>query len=105
MVQPHQPGIEAVVVDEVVGLSLADLSQACRVERGRLIALIEEGVLRPEGDDPGQWRFDGQALSRLRTALRLARDLDLDDSSIALVLVLLDEIAELRSRLRRAGIA
>jgi chaperone modulatory protein CbpM len=42
-------------------------------------------------------------LRRARTALRLARDLELSAASAALVLDLLDQIDTLQARLRRAG--
>jgi chaperone modulatory protein CbpM len=97
--------VDVVVVDETMRFSLAQLCRACRVDSDRLIALVQEGVLTPEGDRPVTWRFSGAALPRARAALRLSRDLQLDAGGVALVLDLLDEIAELRSRLHRLGVA
>ena len=99
----RQTVVDAVVVDETFRFSLAQLCRACRVDSERLVALVEEGVLRPEGDRPASWEFSGPSLARARAALRLSRDLELDASGVALVLGLLDEIAELRSRLQRFG--
>ena len=44
------------------------------------------------------------SLRRVRAALRLTRDMELNAAATALVLDLLDEIEALRSRLRRAGL-
>ncbi len=48
-----------------------------------------------------QWRFSGSALQRARTAMRLQRDLGINLAGVALAMDLLDEIEELRGRLRR----
>ncbi|HMN82923.1 MAG TPA: chaperone modulator CbpM [Burkholderiaceae bacterium] len=92
-----------VLVEEQIEFTLNDLSRACRVERQRLVALVEAGVLEPTGDRPDDWRFEGASLRRARTALRLGRDFELDASATALVLDLLDEIETLRGRLQRYG--
>ncbi len=92
-----------VVVEEEVQFTLIELSRACRTDANQLVALVMEGVLTPNGEDPERWRFGGATLRRARRALRLARDLELNAASTALVLDLLDEIDALRSRLRRLG--
>ncbi|WP_374564856.1 chaperone modulator CbpM [Ideonella sp.] len=97
--------IDAVVVDETVQFSLAELCHACQADSASLVALVDEGVLQPAGQRPDEWRFSGAALQRARAALRLSRDLDLSASGTALVLDLLDEIAALRAKLHRAGMA
>jgi len=96
--------VDAVVVDETMQFSLAELCHACQAESARLIALVDEGVLQPAGQQPDEWRFSGSALRRARAALRLSRDLDLNVSGTALVLDLLDEIAALQAKLHRAGV-
>jgi len=62
--------------------------------------MVEEGLLVPEGADPREWRFGGDALWRARRALRLAHDLRLNWPGAALALELLDEIEALRRALR-----
>lgn len=93
----------AVVVEEEIQFTLVELSLACRTDVEQLVALVVEGVLTPSGDDLQCWRFSGATLRRARVALRLARDLELNAASTALVLDLLDEIKALRARLRRLG--
>lgn len=50
-----------------------------------------------------QWRFSGSALRRLRRAMSLSRDLEVNPPGVALALDLLDEIEALRARLHRLG--
>ncbi|HEX5685141.1 MAG TPA: chaperone modulator CbpM [Ideonella sp.] len=100
-----QLAVDAVVVDETTQFSLAELCRACQADSARLVALVDEGVLEPAGQRPDEWRFSGAALQRARAALRLSRDLDLNPSGTALVIDLLAEIAALRAKLHRAGLA
>ncbi|MFD1692657.1 chaperone modulator CbpM [Azotobacter chroococcum] len=46
---------------------------------------------------PRDWRFEPAALDRLRQALRLQRQLELDWPAVAVALDLLDEVARLRA--------
>jgi chaperone modulatory protein CbpM len=104
MPNPDSMASEATIVDEQVLFTLADLCRACNASGAQLIVLVEEGVLEPVGSAPENWRFPGPSLARARAALRLWQDLDLSAAGTALVLDLLDQIEDLRSRLRRAGI-
>jgi chaperone modulatory protein CbpM len=94
---------QCVLVESELHFSLTELSRVCHVNIQELIALVHEGVLTPVGADPSQWRFEGTALPRARIAVRLLRDLELNAPGTALVLDLLDEMAALRSQLRRLG--
>jgi chaperone modulatory protein CbpM len=94
----------AVLVDDAMLFTLAELARACNATGAQLVVLIEEGVLTPIGETPEDWRFPGSVLARARAALRLARDLELGAAGTALVLDLIDENEQLRARLRRAGL-
>lgn len=94
---------DTVLVDESSRFTLTQLVQVCQTEPDRLVALVQEGVLSPEGDGPEHWQFSGGELARARKALRLSRDLELGPNGTALVLQLLDEIDALRRRLPQSG--
>ena len=104
MSDPTTPVLHGVIVEDEIRLTLDELGRACRAERSQLVALVEEGVLHTAGRGPDDWRFGGDTLRRARTALRLARDLELGLAGTALVMELLDDIESLRSQLRRAGL-
>lgn len=88
------------ILDERIELTLHDMAQRCSVETGFVVALVYEGVLEPRGDQPEEWHFGGQDLIRLRRALRLQQDLEVNLPGVALALELLEELEELRTRLR-----
>lgn len=92
------------VVERDLQFTLADLCRACAAEPSTIIALVEEGLLQPNGTGPANWQFDDGALPRARTAVRLVGDLRLSVDATVLVVELLDEIQTLRVRLRRAGL-
>jgi chaperone modulatory protein CbpM len=100
MTAPSQP-IAGPVVEEEIHLTLVELSRVCRVPESQLRGWVGEGAIEPIGREPEEWRFAGGALRRTRLASRLARDFELNASGVALALDLLDEIEELRARLRR----
>ena len=104
MAEPSRTVVHGVIVEEELRFTLVELSQACRVDAARLAALVDEGVLQPEGGAPGEWRFSGPSLRRARAALRLGRDLELGVEGTALVSDLLDESDALKGALRRAGL-
>jgi chaperone modulatory protein CbpM len=99
--------LTGVIVEESAELSVGELCRACSVHAEWVLELVEEGVLEPSGRDPRDWRFEGASLRRARTVRRLQRDLGLNLAGAALALELLEELDELRARVRalqsRAG--
>ena len=90
------------ILEEQTELSLDDLCLACAAQAGRIVELVDEGLLSPAGGmAPGEWRFTGVHLHRARVALRLESDLGVNLAGAALALELLDELATLRERVRR----
>ena len=87
------------ILDESLELSLSDLTQRFAVRVEIIIELVQEGVLEPRGPRPEEWRFRGPDLIRLRRAINLQRDLELNLPGIALALDLLDELDELRKKI------
>ncbi len=95
----------SIVDDEGETLSASQIGQACRVSMQQLEVWVFEGVLQPSGGaTAGEWRFGGTALRRIRVAERLQRELELTPPAVAVALDLLDRIAALEARLRRAGL-
>ncbi len=87
-------------LDEEAGLTLSEISCACAASDEWIIALVDESVLVPIGNDPANWHFSGANLRRARIGLRLQRELDINLAGVALALDLLEEIETLRARLR-----
>jgi chaperone modulatory protein CbpM len=82
-------------------MSLSDLCRVCTVTSERVVQLVDEGLVEPDGRKPAEWRFSGHSVRRVVVAERLSRDLRLNAAGAALVLDLLDEVKQLRQRLIR----
>lgn len=91
--------VGGILLDEQVQYSLEEVCEVCSIQSEWVIALVELGVIQPSGERRRDWRFPGSSLHTAMRARRLQRDLDLNLSGVALVLELLDEIEQLRSRL------
>ena len=89
------------VLEEDIELSLADLCRICQLSADRVLQLVDEGLLEPRGPGPGQWRFHGRSVRRVRCVIRLERDLGVNLAGAALALDLLEEIQQLRAHLNR----
>lgn len=79
-------------------LTLEELCQLCSLPTETLLELVAEGVLEPIGAEPQQWYFTGVSVRRVRIATTLRRDLGVNLAGAALVLDLLDELQQLRTR-------
>jgi chaperone modulatory protein CbpM len=103
---PHRhPALEGILLDDHIQLDLVQLCEVCGVSAERVIEMVSEGVVEPLGSEPHRWCFTGTAVTRVRIALRLQQDLEVNLPGAALALDLLDELQELRQRLhqRRLG--
>lgn len=84
-------------------LTLEDLCQACAVQSGFVLTLLDEGVIEPsEGQAIDTWRFSAVHVTHVTVAWRLQRDLGVNPAGAALALQLLDEVQTLRAQLGQA---
>ncbi|MCK9620676.1 MAG: chaperone modulator CbpM [Methylobacter sp.] len=88
-------------VIEEDSLTLEQLCHACGVHAEWVISLVEESIIEPQGDEIQVWRFSGASLVRVRSALRLQRDLGVNLAGIALALDLMEELENLRAELKK----
>ena len=93
--------LNGVLLDDHMTLSLAELSRACARHAQWVEELVEEGILDPEGSEPATWCFSTNNLIRAHKAMRLERDLRINKAGIALALDLMEQMEEMRARLRR----
>jgi chaperone modulatory protein CbpM len=90
--------ITGMLLDEGVTLTLREICEVCGTEESIVVEMVHEGVVEPVDERPGTWVFSGVAVARIRTALRLQRDLRVNLPGAALALELLEEIQALKSR-------
>ena len=100
MTQTNITWIEGSVVENEVHMTIVELSHASRTPEEMIMSWVSEGVLSPSGSTPQDWRFSGDSLRRAKTAAHLTHDLELNVPGVALALELLDEIAQLRTRMQ-----
>lgn len=91
--------VSGILLDERVYYSVTDICEVCGTRDEWVVALVEHGVLRPQGDAKQQWKFPGSNLHLAMRARRLEQDLDLNLPGVALALELLQEIDSLRTKL------
>ena len=101
-IKPYPGGLQltTLILEDQSELTLADICRACAIDDVVIIEMVEEGVLTPVGEAPAQWRFSGLHLQHAKVAVRLQRDLGVNLQGAALALQLLEEMDQLRARLR-----
>jgi len=88
------------VIEEESLITLEELCRNCTVQTEEIVTMVREGILDPAGAPPdagamGHWSFHISSVRRVRTVVRLQRDLGVNLPGAALALELLDRIAEL----------
>lgn len=100
----EQKSLRGQVIEDETVITLDELCRSCTVQTEEVVTLVEEGILDP-ADGPldraeaGHWQFHISSVRRVRTVVRLQRDLGVNLPGAALALELLDRIEELRRRL------
>lgn len=92
-------------------LTLEQLCAVCALEREWLIVRVEEGLIpatsaatgAATGSAATEWRFTTASLARARRMRELERAFDAAPELAALVADMLEQMDDLRSRLRHAG--
>lgn len=95
--------LRGTLLDSDACLTLDDVCHACSVRTEWIVELVEEGILEPSGDKRIEWKFSGESISRVQIAWRLQHDLEINLAGVALAIDLLQEIDNMRSRLRQRG--
>ena len=97
--------------DEIVGavlegssLTIDQVCAVCAIEAEWVVRHVEEGLLSVSGTTVTEWRFSSADLRRAQRMRALERDFEAAPELAALMADMLEEIDDLRSRLRRAGL-
>ena len=83
------------IIDEQERLTLMQLSRVCQLPPERIIEMVDEGILEPDGMRIHAWRFPFSSIEIIRKVVRLQNDLRVNLAGVALTLHLLDRIAQL----------
>jgi chaperone modulatory protein CbpM len=90
-------------IEDGACFTLEELCAACALEQEWVMRRVEEGLFPVSGSAAAEWRFSRVALARARRMREFERDFDAVPELAALVADMLEEMDELRARLRRAG--
>lgn len=83
--------------------SLREICEREKIPVDHILDLVAYGIVEPQHAEapPPQWLFDGDDLFRIKRALRLMRDLNVNTPGVAVASELLDELDQLRSEVAR----
>ena len=87
-----------IVIEEQPKLSLEELCVACHVTPDDIQDMVDFGVIDVENNILETYEFDMHHLRRVRTAIHLQQDLEVNLAGAALVLDLMDEVEQLRTQ-------
>ena len=90
------------VIEEETVITLDELCRHCTVQAEEVVTMVREGIIDPAAGPPesaARWQFHISSVRRVRTVVRLQRDLGVNLPGAALALELLDRIAELERTL------
>jgi chaperone modulatory protein CbpM len=88
------------ILDEEAEVTLIQMCELCALHAEAVQAMVDEGILEPSSGASGHGRFPHRSMKRVRVTVRLQQDLGVNLAGAALALDLLDEIEDLRARLR-----
>lgn len=88
------------ILDERADYTLRQVCEVCGVRAEIIWDMVSEGIAEPSGESAVDWHFSGVDIVRIRTAVRLQRDLQVNLPGAAMVLDLLEELRELREKVR-----
>ena len=99
-----QNALRGQLVEEQTLITLDELCRHCTVETEQVVTLVREGILDPADDtidwsSRTQWQFHFSSVRRVRTVVRLQRDLGVNLPGAGLALELMDRIEELQRQL------
>jgi chaperone modulatory protein CbpM len=100
MTEPESDILSGMLLEEDSEVTFAQLCEVCAVRAEAVEAMVEEGIVAPIGGRVSRWRFTRSTVVRVRTVLRMQRDLHVNLAGAALALDLLERIEALNARLK-----
>lgn len=81
-------------------VSIIELAECCGLSESDLRELVEIGALSPADVEAVEWTFSADCVMRVRRAVRLQRELELDPPMLSVLLAFLERIDALEERVR-----
>jgi chaperone modulatory protein CbpM len=100
MADQQSSTIASEIVQQTAVYTLHELCISCDVNPDWVAGLVDQGAIEVSGQTQQEWQFTVLSTIRVAKAKRLERDLGLNLPGIALVLDLLDQLDDMRTRVR-----
>ena len=100
MPEPESDILSGTLLEEDSEVTIAQLCEVCAVHAEAVEAMVEEGLVAPIGGGASKWRFTRSTVVRVRTVLRMQRDLHVNLAGAALALDRRERIEALNARLK-----
>jgi len=85
-------------------LTLEEICAACALEREWIVVRVREGLIPASGLSDTEWRFTTTTVARVRRMREIERTYGAAPELAALVADMLEQMDDLRARLRRSGL-
>lgn len=95
----HETVISGIIIDNKTTVTIVEICQHYHIEKTLVFEMIEHGIIEPINSASDEMLLDVFAQKRLRSALRLREDLEINLPGIALALELLDELESAHNEL------
>lgn len=82
-----------------VSMTLQEVCDICGVSQQFVGDLIDYDIIHPKRISEHEWQFTLTDFQRIKRALRIKRDLEINLAGVALVLDLLDQVEELQAEM------
>lgn len=89
--------------EQYFSLTLTEVCGSFGVTNSVILEMVEEGIVNAGTGQASEWVFDAIAITRIRTALHLHRDLGVNWAGAALALELLEELRIIRRQMSNPG--
>lgn len=89
--------------EQYFSLTLTEVCGSFGVSNSVILEMVDEGIVSAGSGQASEWVFDDIAITRIRTALHLHRDLGVNWAGAALALELLEELRAVRRQLSSPG--
>jgi chaperone modulatory protein CbpM len=95
--------VVATIVEDAY-FTVEQFCAVCSIEQEWIVRHVQEGLFPISGAVVSEWRFSSADLRRAQRMRDIEREFEAAPELAALVADMLEEIDELRARLRRAGL-
>ena len=81
-----------------VSYTFIELCEVCHVEATVIIEMVDFTIVEPKGESEASWVFSSVDILRLKKAIRIHHDLEVNVAGVAMALELMDELKHYKKK-------